>query len=107
MAASDFATFERSGRGGEESIAAQINWRGAGVRGLADEAKHVTLQAEGAKDNAGGFVLRFENAALFDVKFEIGFGVYFFERDVGVEHGVEFDAVLFEGVDEKRSLLVS
>src|SRR5882724_11625390 len=106
MAARDFATFERGGRGGEESIAAQINWRGARVRGLADEAKHVTLQAEGAEDDAGGFVLRFEDAALFDVKFEIGFGVYFFERGVSVEHGVEVDAIFFERVDEKRSLLV-
>ena len=43
---------------------------------------------------------------MFNVKFEIGFGVYFFERGVSVEHGVEFDAVLFEGVDEKRSLFI-
>ena len=106
MAARDFATFERGGRGGEEGIAAQINWRGAGVRGLADEAKHVALQAERAEDDAGGFILRLEDAALFDVKFEIGFGVYFLERGVSVEHGVEVNAVLFEGVDEKRSLLV-
>src|SRR5437660_3234934 len=63
MAASDFTALKRGGRSGEESIAAQMNWSGAGVCGLADEAEHVALQSESAEDDASRLVLRFEDAA--------------------------------------------
>jgi len=76
------------------------------VRGLADEAEHVAFEAEGAEDHAGGLVHGFKDAALFDVKFEIGFGVDAFEGLVGVENVGKVDVVFFECVDEASALLV-
>src|SRR5439155_9553770 len=71
----DVAAFERRLRGCEECVAAHRNGRRSGVRRLAGEAKHVTLDAEGTEHDAGWFVHRLEDRSLLDVELEIRAGI--------------------------------
>src|SRR5258708_9424757 len=47
MATGDLTAFQRGGCGGEESIATQINGRGAGGRGLANKRSKVQVETTG------------------------------------------------------------
>ena len=104
--AGDFAALESCGCGGEKSVTAHGDGRGAGVGGLADEADHVAREAKGAEDNSGGFVHGFEDTALFDVEFQIGFGVDALERLVSAEHGAQLDTIFAEDIFDTAALRV-
>src|SRR4029453_17305381 len=76
------------------------------MRRLPGEPQHVSLDAERAEDNAGGFAHRFEHRPLFDVQLEVGTRVDRFQLAMRVEHPIERNAVLLERIDEPRALSI-
>ena len=76
------------------------------MRGLAGEAEHVALDAEGAEHDAGGLVHRFEHRPLFDVQLQIGARVNRFQLGVRFAHPLDVHAVLRQRVDQARAVAI-
>src|SRR5438105_666204 len=106
MTARYLATLERKRCGGEERIASHRNRRRSGVRGLADEAHHVALEAERSEHDAGRLAHRLEHRPLLDVHLEVCPRVDARELPARVEHRVEMHAVIAQRVLEPDPLRV-
>src|SRR3569623_1345548 len=67
----DLAAAERELGRGEERVLAQVDRRGAGVRGLTDELEAVALDAHRAEHDADRLLQLLEHRPLLDVELEI------------------------------------
>src|SRR6266849_5519042 len=84
------ADFERELGSGGECVTTQVHGRRTRVRGLTDETDGMTFHAIRAEHSSHREVLLFQDGTLFDVEFEIRFGVL--ELMFGIERAVNVDA---------------
>ena len=106
MPARDLAAVESGLGRGQKRVLPHGDRRRSGVRRLPDEPQHVTLDAEGAEDDAGGLVHRFKDRPLLDVELDVRFRVDPPQFPMRIEHAIQIDTVLAQRVDQAGSLLV-